>query len=91
MSGKLRQGQKAGAGTAREHLLAGGEKLALVHIQALWQEPDGSKCFAGRWYEVPQNTHTGRQVHPDADHYSCTDRWNDNGLFYILCSMLLLY
>ena len=56
-----RKGQSA---TAREHLLAGGKKLALVQIQALWKEPDGSQCFAGRWYEIPENTHTGRQVNP---------------------------
>lgn len=56
-----RKGQSA---TARERFLAGDKRLALVQIQALWKEPDGSQCFAGRWYEIPENTHTGRQVNP---------------------------
>ena len=62
ISGTHRRGRKCQTGTAREHLLAGGKKLALVQIQALWQESHGSQCFAGRWYEIPDNTHTGRQV-----------------------------
>ena len=60
--GNSPQVRQAQAATAREHLLAGGKKLALVQIQALWKEPDGSKSFAGRWYEIPENTHNGRQV-----------------------------
>ncbi|KAA6424992.1 MAG: origin recognition complex subunit 1-like [Trebouxia sp. A1-2] len=80
VSGKPRRGRKAGAGTAREHLLAGGKKLALVHIQALWQEPDGSKCFAGRWYEVPENTHTGRQKHHAAREVFLTRLVDNNGV-----------
>lgn len=61
---KSRRKKTAGSagGTAREHYLEGGEKLALVQIQVLWQEPDGSHWFTGRWYELPDKTHTGRQV-----------------------------
>lgn len=62
VGGERQRRRKGQSATAREHLLAGGKKLALVQIQALWQEPDGSQCFAGRWYEIPENTHTGRQV-----------------------------
>ncbi|KAL0033288.1 hypothetical protein WJX77_001908 [Trebouxia sp. C0004] len=78
VSGKQRRGRKAAAGTAREHLLAGGKKLALVHIQALWQEPDGSRCFAGRWYEVPEDTHTGRQKHHAAREVFLTQMVDNN-------------
>ena len=62
MAGARPKNRTGGASTAREHLLSGGRKLALVRIQALWQEPDGSQYFAGRWYEVPENTYIGRQV-----------------------------
>ena len=64
VSGERHRPRKGQSATAREHLLAGGKKLALVQIQALWQESDGSQCFAGRWYEIPENTHIGRQVSP---------------------------
>ena len=64
VDGKRQRPRKGQSATAREHLLAGGKKLALVQIQALWKEPNGSQCFAGRWYEIPENTHTGRQVNP---------------------------
>lgn len=71
LSGASKKAAKVAAGTAREHYLGGGDKLALVQIQALWQEADGSCCFAGRWYELPEGTHTGRQVNLHANASMC--------------------
>ena len=46
--------------TARQKLHSADYSLA--RIEALWEEPDGSVCFTGRWYFLPEETHTGRQV-----------------------------
>lgn len=52
---------KAGRpGIARQKLFSG--DFSLARIEALWQEPDGSMWFSGRWYYVPEETHMGRQV-----------------------------
>ena len=48
--------------TAREKLMAG--TLGLVRIVAIWHEADGSLWFTGRWYILPEEAHTGRQVGP---------------------------
>lgn len=45
---------------ARQKLFSGA--FALTRIEAIWQEPDGSYWFSGRWYVLPEETHTGRQV-----------------------------
>ena len=47
-------------GIARQKLFSGA--FSLTRIEAIWQEPDGSKWFSGRWYVIPEETHTGRQV-----------------------------
>ena len=52
--------------TARQKLHSADYSLA--RIEALWEEPDGSVCFTGRWYFLPEETHTGRQVIPPPPH-----------------------
>ncbi|KAL3142669.1 hypothetical protein ABBQ38_002975 [Trebouxia sp. C0009 RCD-2024] len=78
VGGGRRCARKGQTATAREHLLAGGEKLALVQIQALWEEPNGRQCFAGRWYEIPERTHTGRQKHHAAREVFLTQQVDNN-------------
>ena len=38
--------------------------LGLVRIVAIWREADDSLWFTGRWYILPEEAHTGRQVGP---------------------------
>lgn len=85
VGGERHRPRKGQSATAREHLLAGGKKLALVQIQALWKEPDGSQCFTGRWYEIPESTHTGRQV----NRLLCAPRAGRNQLWQHITALLL--
>ena len=48
---------------ARELLLEG--RLALARVEAVWEE-GGEQRWAGRWWYLPQDTHTGRQAHHGA-------------------------
>ena len=48
------------SGIARQKLFSGA--FSLTRIEAIWQEPDESYWFSGRWYVLPEETHTGRQV-----------------------------
>ena len=61
-------------GIARQRLASG--ELNLTKIEAIWQEADGSWWYSGRWYYLPEETHTGRQANA-----SCipVDLSNQNG------------
>ena len=48
------------AATARERLLQR-QGLGLARLEALWQRGDDAECSL-RWFCIPEETHTGRQV-----------------------------
>lgn len=73
--------------TACTEFLAG--NLHLCRIECIWSEGDQFK-FVGRWFALPEETHTGRQAHHARREVFLTNNTDENNVDSLLRTAVVL-